>query len=138
MSADPRNVQKRLASLGFLPADSATGSWDARTSHAVLAFQAWEGLARDAIVGPQTLAALENARRPRPATSLGDRHVEVHREKGVTLLVERGSVLRALHSSTGGGTYATPAGSFSIFRMPSRLRLILAFSRLSWLSIFLE
>jgi hypothetical protein len=116
VSADPRSVQRRLASLGFLPTGFATGKWDARTSHAVLAFQAWHGLARDGICGPQTLAALESASRPTPATSLGDRHVEVHREKGVTLLVERGRVLRALHSSSGGGTYATPPGGFSIFR----------------------
>lgn len=116
LSADPRVVQKRLASLGYLPVDAATGSWDARTAHAVQAFQAWEGLARDGIVGPQTLAALENGNRPTPAASLRARHVEVHREKGLTLLVEGRRVVRALHSSSGGGTYATPAGRFSIFR----------------------
>jgi lipoprotein-anchoring transpeptidase ErfK/SrfK len=115
-SANPHIVQKQLASLGYLPAGVATGTWDARTTHAVLAFQAWEGLARDGIVGPQTLAALEDARRPTPTTSVGARHVEVHREKGVTLLVEQGRVVRALHSSSGGGANATPAGSYSIFR----------------------
>ena len=114
--ADPRGVQRRLGSLGYLPQGSATGTWDSRTSHAVLAFQAWEGLARDAIVGPQTIAALENANRPKPARAGGGRHVEVYREKGVTLLVERGRLVRALHSSSGAGQYATPAGSFSIFR----------------------
>jgi hypothetical protein len=113
-SRDPRVVQKRLVALGYLPAD--TGAWDARTSHAVLAFQAWEGLARDGIVGPQTLAALENARRPTPAGTLGGRHVEVHREKGVTLLVEHGRVVRAIHSSSGAGADTTPSGSYSIFR----------------------
>lgn len=109
-------MQKRLASLGYLSADAATGAWDARTAHAVQAFQAWEGLDRDGIVGPQTLAALETATRPAPASSLGDRHVEVHREKGVTLLVESGRVVRALHSSSGGGTYVTPAGSYAVLR----------------------
>jgi hypothetical protein len=115
-AADPGRVQKRLASLGYLPAEAATGSWDARTTHAVVAFQAWEGLARDGIVGPRTLAALEHARRPVPAGKLGGRQVEVHREKGVTLLVERGRVVRAIHSSSGAGADATPAGSYSIFR----------------------
>jgi lipoprotein-anchoring transpeptidase ErfK/SrfK len=115
--ADARGVQRRLASLGYLPAEAATAAWDARTSHAVLAFQAWEGLARDAIVGPETIAALENAARPTPSRAGGaSRHVEVYRDKGVTLLVERGAVVRALHSSSGAASYATPAGSFSIFR----------------------
>ena len=112
----PRDVQRRLASLGYLPPAATTDVWDARTKHAVLAFQAWEGLARDGIVGEQTLAALDNARRPTPTTDVGGRHVEVHRDKGVTLLVEGGRVVRALHSSTGAGSDATPAGNFSIFR----------------------
>ena len=114
--ADPRLVQRALASLGYLPAAAVTGIWDARTSHAVLAFQGWEGLARDGIVGPQTLSALEKARRPMPTADLGARHVEVHRDKGATLLVERGRVVRALHSSSGAGADATPAGRYSIFR----------------------
>jgi lipoprotein-anchoring transpeptidase ErfK/SrfK len=114
--ADPRGVQKRLVSLGYLPADAVTGAWNARTSHAVLAFQAWQRLTRDGIVGPQTLAALENAVRPTPAIRLGGRRVEVYREQGVTLLVEKGKVVRALHSSSGKRAYETPAGSFSIFR----------------------
>jgi hypothetical protein len=114
--ADPRGVQSRLVSLSYLPADAVTGAWNARTSHALVAFQAWERLARDGVVGPQTLAALENAERPNPASRLGGRRVEVYREKGVTLLVENGKVQRALHSSSGKGGYETPTGSFSIFR----------------------
>jgi hypothetical protein len=114
--ADPRGVQKRLMSLGYLPAEAVTGAWNARTSHAVVAFQAWQRLARDGIVGPQTLAALENAVRPKPTSKLGGRRIEVYREKGVTLLVEHAKVVRALHSSSGKRTYETPAGSFSIFR----------------------
>jgi hypothetical protein len=114
--ADPRGVQKRLVSLGYLPASAVAGTWNARTGHAVLAFQGWHGLTRDGIVGPQTLAALENAARPRPTSTLGARRVEVHREKGVTLLVERGKVVRVLHSSSGKRGYETPAGTFSIFR----------------------
>jgi hypothetical protein len=108
-------VQARLVALGYLPAEAVTNLWDARTEHAVHAFQAWVGIARDGIVGPQTLAALERATRPTPASSLGGRHVEVHRDKGVTLLVENGRVVRALHSSSGGGAYATPAGSYTVF-----------------------
>jgi hypothetical protein len=113
---DPRGVQKRLVSLGYLPSDAVTGAWNVRTSHAVLAFQAWQRLSRDGIVGPQTLATLEIAERPKPTSTLGGRRAEVHREKGVTLLVEDGRVVRALHSSSGKRAYETPAGSFRIFR----------------------
>jgi peptidoglycan hydrolase-like protein with peptidoglycan-binding domain len=114
--ADPRGVQKRLASLGYLPTNAVTGAWDARTSHAVFALQSWHGLSRDGLVGPQTLAALENATRPQPKTKLAGRHVEVYRAKGVTLLIENGKVVRALHSSSGAPRYETPAGTFSVFR----------------------
>jgi len=114
--ADPRGVQGRLASLRFLPGDAVSGTWNERTRHAVIAFQAWNSLERDGIVGPQTLAALENASPPKPARAPGGRHVEVHREKGVTLLVDSGKVVRALHSSSGARGYETPAGTYSIFR----------------------
>ena len=112
----PRVVQDRLVSLGYLPADAITGVWDARTTHAVQAFQAWEGLSRDGTVGPRTLGALESAGRPTPASNAAARHVEVHRERGVTLLAENGRVVRALHSSSGAGADATPTGSYSVFR----------------------
>jgi len=115
-AADPRGVQKRLVSLGYLPAEAVTGAWNARTSHAILAFQGWQRLTRDGIVGPQTLAALENAAPPRPTSTLGGRRVEVYREKGVTLLVADGKVVRAVHSSSGMNGYTTPSGTFSIFR----------------------
>jgi lipoprotein-anchoring transpeptidase ErfK/SrfK len=67
-------------------------------------------------VGPQTLAALESAVRPKPRPSNSLRHVEVHRSAGVVLLVERGRVLRAVHASAGAPGYQTPAGAFTVFR----------------------
>jgi hypothetical protein len=114
--ADPRGVQRRLASLRYLPSDAVTGAWNERTRHAVIAFQAWHRLDRDGIVGPQTLAALENATQPRPARVARGRYVEVHRAKGVTLLAEGGKVVRALHSSSGARGYETPAGTYTVFR----------------------
>ena len=114
--ADARGVQSRLVSLGYLPSDAVTGAWDARTSQAVIAFQAWQQLDRDGIVGAQTLAALEGAARPQPTRTTAGRHVEVYRDKGVTLLVEGAKVVRALHSSSGARGYETPAGTYSIFR----------------------
>jgi hypothetical protein len=114
--SDPRGVQRRLASLRYLPSEAVAGTWNQRARHAVIAFQAWHRLDRDGIVGPQTLAALENAAQPKPARVARGRHVEVHRGKGVTLLVEGGKVVRALHSSSGKRGYETPAGTYTVFR----------------------
>lgn len=114
--ADPRGVQERLVTLRYLPAQGVTGTWDDRTFHAVTAFQAWQRLSRDGIVGAQTLAALETASPPKPAKSLSGRRVEVYRTKGVTLLLDRGRLVRALHSSTGARGYETPSGSYTVFR----------------------
>jgi len=64
--ADVAALTTRLAKLGYLP-DGARGStFTDATRHAVVAFQKWEGLARDGLVGPQTSAALGTASRPKP------------------------------------------------------------------------
>lgn len=110
------SVQKRLAALGYLPANAVTGAWNDRTEQAVLAFQSWQGLARDGIVGPRTTAALETAVRPRPSSGGEGRRVEVHRAEGVVLLVEGREVVRVVHASSGAAGYETPAGSYSVFR----------------------
>jgi spore germination protein GerM len=109
-------VQKRLAALRYLPSGAATGAWDYRTRQAVLAFQSWHGLVRDGIVGPQTLAALETATRPEPGSTDGGRRIEVHRAKGVVLLIDDRDVLRVVHASTGAAGYETPTGTYSVFR----------------------
>lgn len=114
--ADARGVQRRLIALRFLPDGAVTGTWDYRTSQAVLAFQAWHRLERDGIVGPQTLAALETAAVPTATAGQRGRSVEVYRERGLTLLVDDGEVVRALHSSSGASGYETPAGRYSVFR----------------------
>jgi len=113
---DPAGVQRRLASLGYLPTAAVTGAWGDRTRQAVIAFQAWHRLDRDGIVGAQTLAALENASRPQPARATSGRRVEVYRAKGVTLLIAGDRVVRALHSSSGAPGYETPAGTYTVFR----------------------
>lgn len=114
--ADPRGVQERLMTLRYLPAKAVTGTWDNRTLHAVTAFQSWQRLSRDGIVGAQTLVALETASQPKPAKSPSGRHVEVYRARGVTLLLDRGRLVHALHSSSGAKGYETPTGNYAIFR----------------------
>lgn len=120
---DAAEVTRRLADLGYLPA-SGTSNSDFRTRHAVIAFQGWEGLDRDGVVGPKTAARLRQASRPAPASGGSGRSVEIHRAKGVLLLIEDGRTVRALHTSTGAGgdspETGTPTGSFRIYRKEAR------------------
>jgi lipoprotein-anchoring transpeptidase ErfK/SrfK len=113
-----RAVQRRLAELHYLPRSAVDGRNGYRTQQAVIAFQAWEGLARDGIVGPVTSAALADARRPRPRASRPSRRIEVFRDKGVALVIRNGRTKRAIHVSTGvpEPSTVTPAGKFEVFR----------------------
>jgi lipoprotein-anchoring transpeptidase ErfK/SrfK len=109
-------VQQRLVKLHYLPADAITGRWDYRTSQAIMAFQAWQGLARDGDPGPLTRAALLTAAAPTPLQAGTGRVVEVFRAKGVTLLVNDSRLVRAVHSSSGKPGLQTPSGTFQVFR----------------------
>ena len=109
-------VQQKLAKLGYLPPGAVDGLNGYRTQQAVIAFQSWEGLARDGIVGPQTQAALQSAKRPKPQKSGPAKRIEVYRSKGVTLLIRDGKTRRAVHTSSGAPSTPTPAGSYSVFR----------------------
>ena len=108
-------LQRRLAALRYLPAGYSTGSVDYRTEQAVIAFQGWESLARDGVVGPQTLARLRVASAPR-AWSTTTRHIELHLARQVLLLVGDGQVQRAIHVSTAAPGHVTPTGTYTIYR----------------------
>lgn len=111
-----RKLQERLAELQYLPRSAVDGVAGYRTQQAVIAFQSWEGLARDGVVGPQTAAALRRAKAPKPRSGGPDRRLEVYRAKGVVLLIANGRVKRAIHVSTGAPGTETPAGTFEVFR----------------------
>jgi hypothetical protein len=137
-STATRSVQERLAQLHYLPKSAIDGVNGYRTQQAVIAFQSWEGLARDGIAGPVTRAALASARRPKPRAGGGGRRIEVFRERGVALLVKDGRTKRAVHVSTGAPGYTTPAGSFSVFRK-ERMSWSVPFSQwLPWASYFFQ
>ncbi len=55
-----REIQQRLAQLNYLPPGAVDGKDGYRTQQAVIAFQSWEGLGRDGVVGPMTTAALKS------------------------------------------------------------------------------
>jgi L,D-transpeptidase catalytic domain/Putative peptidoglycan binding domain len=109
-------LQSRLAQLTYLPRGYATASYDYTTVQAVIAFQGWQGLARDGVAGPITLAALRTAGPPRPWQAGGGTHIEIHLAQQVLLMVADGSVVRTVHVSTGAPGRETPTGSFAVYR----------------------
>ena len=108
-------IQGRLADLGYLPKSAITGHYGPWTTSAVLAFQGWEKLTRDGVAGPATIARLKTATRPTPGPGSGKR-IAVYLTAQVALLVDGTRVTRVIKVSTGAPGFATPAGSFSIYR----------------------
>jgi len=114
-------LNERLSELGYLPAAAAGSTFGDATFHGVVAFQKWEGLARDGIVGRATSGALDGATRPRPLTRGGaGRRIEVLFGRQVALLIRGDQVRRTIAVSTGAPGYRTPAGSFRVFRKEIR------------------
>jgi lipoprotein-anchoring transpeptidase ErfK/SrfK len=119
--ADVQALNVQLAALGYLRPNARGDLFTPATAHGVMAFQKWEGLSRDGRVGPKTAAALEDAVAPTPRVpgSKG-RRIEVLLDRQVALLIDRGVVTRTIAVSTGAPGYATPAGSFKVFRKEQR------------------
>lgn len=115
VGTDRLEIQARLAQLGYLPANAVSGIGAERTREAILAFQSWEGLQRNGVAGPATLARLAEASRPGPLPGSGNR-IEVHLDRQVVLLVEGNTVARTIHVSTGAAATRTPKGDFRVYR----------------------
>lgn len=116
-----RTLQQRLIALGYLPTGTANGVFGLRTWHAVVAFQGWQRLYRDGIVGARTRAALASAARPRPWAGIR-RGLQLDRRRQVLLVVVGGRTVRAVHISSAAPGFVTPSGRFQIYRR----------ERLSW------
>lgn len=110
-----RGVQLRLWALGYLDRSSVTGDADYETEQALLAFQGWNDLARTGTVTGQTQLELVRAVPPRPATRGSGKRIEIHRDRGVLLMLEGNEVVRAVHTSTG-AFGRTPTGSYRVYR----------------------
>lgn len=111
-----RAAQQRLADLGYLLPGDVDGRTGPATTAAVIAFQKWEGIQRDGVLGPQTLGKLRTAQRPVPRTRGGSgRRVEVLVGKQLALAIQDNRVVRALHVSSGKPSTPTPIGSFSVY-----------------------
>jgi hypothetical protein len=114
-------LQQRLADLGYLAADGVDGVLGEQTRFAVIAFQKWRRASADGVVGPQTRAALFSASRPSPIRRGGPGHrVEVLLDRQLTLAIDNNVVVRVMHMSSGKAGFATPTGSYSVFRKEAR------------------
>jgi lipoprotein-anchoring transpeptidase ErfK/SrfK len=109
-----RTLQQTLVRLKYLAAGAPRGTFDETTWHAVVAFQGWQGFARDGMVTKAIWRALGRARPPRPWGGMKS-GLQVDTARQVLLLVDRGQVVRAIHVSTGAGG-ATPLGRFAVYR----------------------
>jgi hypothetical protein len=120
-SPEVRVLQQRLADLGYLAPDGVDGVLGDQTRFAVIAFQKWRRSAADGIVGPDTSAALERAVRPVPIGSgPGGHRVEVLLDRQLTLAIDDNVVVRVMHMSSGKAGFATPTGSYAVFRKEAR------------------
>jgi hypothetical protein len=116
VSGSMRAAQQRLAELGFLLPSGVDGQDGPATQAGVLAFQKWEGLDRDADLGPQTLRRLQSATRPRPITRGGSgKRVEVLLDRQVALVIQGNELVRVMHVSSGAPATATPPGDFKVY-----------------------
>jgi hypothetical protein len=111
-SASTRALQQRLADLGYLDPAAVDGELGDQTRAAVMAFQKWEGLARDGDPGPATTKALASATRPKPLRPGGTgTRVEVLLDRQVALVIRNNAVVRTLSVSSGAPGFDTPPGS---------------------------
>jgi len=109
-------IQDRLVSLGFMLSADADGKDGPQTQTAVLAFQKWEGLAIDGVIGPQTRSRLGAATRPRPLTSGGSgKRAEVLLKRQVVLAIANNQVVRVIPVSSGKPSTPTPPGDFKVY-----------------------
>jgi N-acetylmuramoyl-L-alanine amidase len=106
------SLQRRLVGLGYLRRQAIDGVFADETRNAVVAFQGWERIGRDGVVGPRTRRALRRAWAPEPWLPLR-RALEIDLRRQVLLVVEGGVVRRAIHVSSGAFS-PTPEGRFTI------------------------
>lgn len=99
----------------YLPARSADDVFETGTWHAVVAFQGWQRIGRDGIVGPRTRTALASAVRPRPSVPLR-RELELDLRRQLLLVVAGGRTVRAVHISSARPGFVTPRGRFRVYR----------------------
>jgi len=109
-------LEQRLTDLTYRPGP-VDGVFDKRTYQAVMAFQKWEGLSRDGVVGAEVWARLLGAIQPTPSVGDSGIWIEVNKAKQVLLFVQDGIVMRTLAVSTGNADVGivTPSRTFTVY-----------------------
>ncbi len=117
-------LENRLAELSYWPGP-VDGVFDKQTRQALIAFEKWEGLARDGVVGKAVWWRLLSSGRPTPRYAEQGRWVEVDKERQVLLYCVDGEVEKTIAVSTGSSRVGitTPTGTFQITRENTRERL---------------
>ncbi len=95
------SLQSSLGARGYW-CGRPDGVFGHLTQQAVWALQKRHGLVRDAVVGPNTRAALDNDTTLRPSGGSGTRF-EVNLSRQLVLEVRRGTTYRVFNTSTGNG-----------------------------------
>ena len=110
-------LEQKLTDLTYRPGP-IDGVFDKRTYQAVIAFQKWEGLSRNGVMGADDWARLIDAARPQPSVATSGTWIEVNKARQVLLLVEDGAVVRTLPVSTGSASVGivTPSRMFTVYR----------------------
>jgi len=111
-------VQRRLIELGYRPGP-VDGEEGSETRGAILTFQKREGLDRDGILGPQTLARLESPQGAGPRTGLPIPRIEIDLARQIAfVLLADGSVTTMSVSTGNGERYVTDTGATAIAHTP--------------------
>lgn len=115
-------LQAKLVALGYWIGEP-DAKYGENTRHAVAAFQKVQGLQRDGIAGPLTMAALATATRPTPRNTGSVTLVEVDLQRQVLFVVQNGTVTHIFDSATGARSTPTPPGNFTVTRQIDALRI---------------
>ena len=110
-------AEQRLKELSYLPG-AVDGVFDYKTRGAIIAFEKWEGLTRDGLIGSTVWSRLQTATRPKPS-KIGTTNpwIEVNKAKQVLLFCKDGRVAITIPVSTGSASVGivTPSGTYSVF-----------------------
>jgi peptidoglycan hydrolase-like protein with peptidoglycan-binding domain len=108
-------LQRGLRRLGF--AVPVTGSYDAGTSRAVLAFRKTNRFARNGYASPRIYSMVLRGRGAfRLRHPRAGRHVEFDWSRQVLVLADKGRARRVYHSSSGAPATPTVFGAFRFYR----------------------
>lgn len=111
-------LQLRLVELGFRPGEP-NGVYGPQTASAVMAFQKREGIGRDGIAGPQTLARLAAPQGAGGQRSGPGPWIEVDLARQIAFVADASGAVTTLNVSTGNGQpYTSSAGTPAIARTP--------------------